>query len=199
MTDTTATWGQSVLSYLKTTASTHLVIIGLGVGGFIAVRAYKSEHDARLIADATVKTAQTAIVGLQAQQATVAKQATAQVIVLKQEAAAVTTPAQAVAALEAPKADVEAVVAPLDVQALPDAPGRVSVAALPLSQEVNTCAVNSVNLGSCTATLDLQKQIDTEKDVQITALKKKPGFWATLKRDAITVGIGIGVGYALHK
>ena len=200
MTETaTQTWGQNVLTYLKTTASAHLLIVVLALVGVLLFRSFMAEHDARLQADAAVKTAQTAIAGLQAQQQTVTKQAAAQVIVLKQEAAAVTTPAQAVVALQTPKADISAEVAPLAVQGLPDAPSRVSVSALPFFQELTTCKADAVNLGACTTKLDLQGKIDEQKDVEITALKKKPGFWNRVKTTAIDVGIGVAVGYALHK
>lgn len=200
MSESTApTWGQSILTYLKTLASAHIVIVALAIVGFLLFRSFMAEHDARLLADATVKTAQTTIAGLQSQQATVTKQAGAQVVILKQEAAAVQTAPEAVAALEAPKADIQGEVTPLAVQSLPDAPSRVSVAALPLEELTNTCAIDEVNLTACTASLGLEKQIDAQKDIEITALKKKPGFWAAAKKDLITAGIGVGIGYALHK
>lgn len=198
MTDTaTSTLGQNILTYLKTTASAHLVIIGLAVVGFVFFRSFMAEHDARLQADTTVKSAQTQIQSLQAQQATVTKDAAVTVTVLQKEAAAVKTPVQAVQALQTPAPDMAETVAPLEVAALPDAPGRVSVNALPLNQDLNTCRQDAVNLGACTSTLGLEKQIEAQKDIEIVALKKKPGFWHRVKTTLITLGIGTAAGYAI--
>ena len=186
----------AILTYLKTAARAHvraLVITGVVL---IAGRSWLAEHDARLTADGAVKTAQLAITDLQKQQTAVAQTAKVEVIQLREAAAQVKTTPEAIAALPSVTPDAtDTNPAPaLNAEALPDAPGKVSVDAVPLYQDLNVCKQNAVSLNACTLELGLQKQIDTQKDVEIVALKKKPGFWHRVKETAITVGIGAGIG-----
>lgn len=184
------------MNWIKTHLSTHvgyLVVIGVVL---LAGRLWLQEHDARLRADAQVKAAQSTIDTLKQQQTEVSNAAKSQVIVLQKEAAAVQTPAQAVKALAAPVPELQPVSAPLNTEVLPDAPDRVSVEALPLYQTLNSCKQDAINLGACSKELDFQNQIDAQKDVQITALKKKPGFFHRLGRAAKIIGCA-GAGGAL--
>jgi hypothetical protein len=139
------------------------------------------EHDARVKADSATAAAEANVKTLQSQQATVTKTAETRVIVLQQKAAAVDTPAKAIAAL--PEAAPE--IKPL---ALPDAPDRVSVEADPLFQDLNQAAQTKVELEACTDNLALQKQIDAEKDIEVKAEKKKPGFFHRLGKGLAVVG-----------
>ena len=192
---TPASWGAAILTYLQTTAAKHVLFIALVAGAVIVGRSWLAEHDARQAADATVKAAQTQIDTLAKQQAAVGQAAKVEVTVLQKEAEAVKTPVEAVKALQAPPADMTSVVNPLDVQALPDAPDRVSVNALPLDQQLSACRVDNVNLGACTTQLSLQKQIDTQKETEITALKAKPSFWHRLGKVSKVIGCAAAGGF----
>lgn len=176
------------MNCIKTHLPTHvgyLVIIGVVL---FAGRLWLREHDARLRADVQVKAAQATIDGLEKQQSAVAETAKSQVIVLQKEAADVKTPAQAVKAITAPAPDLNAETAPMDAEVLPDAPERVSVNALPLFRALNSCKQDAVNLQACTGELDIQKRITAQKDVQIVALKKRPGFFHRLGKAAKVIG-----------
>lgn len=153
------------------------------------------EHQARTQADATIKAAQSQIADLQKQQTAVASVAAVKVSVLRKQAAAVDTPAKAVQVLTVPTLAQKAALdtTPLDIKPLPNMPGSVSVDALPLYQTLNVCKQNTVNLDACTLELGLQKQIDGQKDIEITALKAKPKFWGrVLKVAKVTACAGLG-------
>jgi hypothetical protein len=139
------------------------------------------EHDARLKADAATAAAEASVKSLQSQQAAITKTANTRVIVLQQKAAEINTPAKAIAAL--PEAAPE-----IDAQALPDAPDRVSVKAEPLYQDLNQAAQDRVELAACNDNLALQKQIDAEKDKEVKAEKRKPGFMSRLGKGLKVVG-----------
>ncbi len=179
---------QALIDWLKANAGKHIEALVIAGALIFVGRLWLQEHDARLQADATVKTAQTTIDAIKQQQTAVRQTAAKEVIVLQKEAAAVKTPAQAVTALTRPSADMAPVVAPLEVTALPDAPDQVAVEALPLDKVLNGCRQDSVNLTACTKELSLEKQIDAQKDVQITALKAKPNFWHRLGKAAKVIG-----------
>lgn len=155
--------------------------------------AFVQEHDARIKADVTVQAAQTQISDLQKQKDAADAAAQKQITALQKQAKTVKTPAQAVQAIP-PLTDV-----PLNMRQAPGLPDAVTVDALPLFQQLNECKQDAVNLSACSTKLDLEQKIDADKDVQITALKKKPGFWTRVKDTAITVGIGVAAGYVLHR
>ena len=182
---------EAIINYLKTTAGKHVFFIVLAVVAFIVGRSWLQEHDARLQADATVKTAQTTIDTLAKQQTATAQAAKVEVTVLQKQADAVKTPLEAAKAL--PTVETQ----PLNAVSLPDAPTKVSVDVMPLFQSLSTCKQDAVNLGACGKELDIEKQIDGQKDVEITALKKKPGFWHRVKTTLITLGVGTAAGYAI--
>lgn len=176
-----------------------LLVAAFGLFLAVGFVAWTQEHDARILAEQTVKTSQIQIDSLQKQKAAVDTVAQSQIAVLKKQAAAVKTPAQAIP--EIPKlSDI-----PLNVRTVPGLPDAVTVDALPLFKELSECKQDAVALAACSAKLDLDQKIDADKDTQITALKQKSkrGFWARLKKDvidtAVTVGIGVAAGYALHR
>lgn len=187
----------TILGYLKTSAGKHVFFIALLIAGIMLGRSWLAEHDARLTADSAVKTAQTEIATLQQQQVTATQAAKVQVIALQSQAAAVKTAPQAIAALPTVSADLHAETIP--AEALPDAPQKVAVDAVPLYQQLNECKQTAVNLNACEINLGFEKQINADKDTEISALKAKPGFWHRVKTTAITVGIGVAVGYVLHR
>ena len=159
----------------------------------LCLTAYEQEHTARLLAEQTVKQSQGRVTDLEQQSKAVAQAGQQKIIVLQKQADAVKTPTQAIQAIPT-VSDV-----PLNARAVPELPNVVQVDAVPLYQELNKCRQDGVSLGVCTERLNLQGQIVAEKDIQITALKKKPGFWKAVKRVAITAGIGAAVGYAAHR
>lgn len=174
----------AILTWIKNNAGKHVEAIVIAGALVLAGRVYLQEHDARLKADAEVKTAQSTIADLQAQQNAVAKDTAAKLAPLQAQAKAVQTPAQAVAAVTAPSWEP----VQLQAEAIPDAPERVSVEALPLFQNENECQQNAVNLTACQKTLDLQKQIDGQKDAEIAAYKKRPSFLSRLGHAAKVTG-----------
>jgi hypothetical protein len=182
-----------IINYLKTSASGHVLGIILAAAAVLLGHSWLTEHDARMVAEQTVKTAQTQIDSLAKQSQVAAQVGQQQIAALVKQAAAVKTPAQAVQAIPA-LSDV-----PLNVRPAPGLPDAVTVDALPLFDELNKCKQTAVGLGVCTTRLDLQGKIDADKDTQITALKHKRGFWANVKTTAITVGIGAAIGYAAHR
>jgi hypothetical protein len=139
------------------------------------------DHDARIAADAAVKSAEARVKDLQANQAANTKTADTRVIVLQQKAAAIDTPAKAIAAL--PEAAPE-----IKPEPLPDAPERVSVLSEPLYQDLNKAAQDKARLSECTDNLALQKQIDQAKDAEVIAEKRKPSFLHRLGKGLKVVG-----------
>jgi hypothetical protein len=175
-----------LIDWLKTYAATHVGYIVIVAVVLFAGRLYLQEHDARVRAEDTVKTAQTAIQGLQKQQSAVAQTAKVEVTVLQKEAAAVKTAPDALAALP------NVTDRPLNAEPVPDAPSKVSVDAVPLFQELSICKQCGVNLDAKTKELDIEKQIAAEKDVQIAALKKRPGFMTRVVKGLKVVGCAAG-------
>jgi hypothetical protein len=182
---------QEIISYLKTSAGKHVFAIAVVVLGFIVGASWLQEHDARLKAEVTVKAAQDQINTLQTKKGDVDKAAKTQTSALQRQAAAVKTPKQAIDALPS------VTNAPLAPVPVPDLPDDVAVNAVALYKNLNACKQDAVNLAACSTKLDIQEQIDAKKDEQITALKRKPGFWKAVKSKAITLGIGAITGYVL--
>jgi len=151
------------------------------------------EHDVRILAEQTVKQSQDRIADLQKQSEDVKKAGDAAIAKLRAQRKEVKTPTQAIAAL--PSVSPE----PLAPAPLPDAPDRVAVDALPLFQELNQCKQCEANLSTDEAQLQLDKQVEAEKDTQIKALKKKPAFWHRVAKTAEVLAIGAAIGYAAHR
>lgn len=183
----------AILNYLKSRASKHVLGIVVAAGVVLAGHSWLAEHDARMIAEQTVKAVQTNIDSLQKQSQIVQQAGQVQIAALAKQAAAVKTPAQAIQAIPT-IAD-----APLNVRPAPGLPDAVTVDALPLFQELNACKQTAVGLGVCTTRMDLQTKIDADKDQQITALKQKPAFWKRTKTTAEVLAIGAALGYAAHR
>jgi len=182
-----------IINYLKTSATGHVLGIALAAFAVIAGHSWLAEHDSRMIAEQTVKTSQAAIDNLQKQQQAAVQAGQIQIAALQKQAATVKTPAQAIQAIPM-LTDI-----PLNVRPAPGLPDSVTVSAVPLFEELNMCKQDAVNLGVCSTKLDLQTKIDGDKDTQITALKKKPAFWARVKTTLEVTAIGIAIGYAAHR
>lgn len=170
-----------------------LLVAAFGVCLAIGAVAWIQEHDARILAEQTVKASQSRVEDLQKSITQVDQSTKTQIAALQKKAATVKTPVQAVQAIP------ELSDIPLNAHPAIGFPDAVMVDAVPLFQELNKCKQDSVELSACSTKLGLEQKIDTEKDVQITALKKKPGFWKQVKDTSIKVGIGVAIAYALHR
>lgn len=137
------------------------------------------EHDARVAAEAAIKVSNDHIKELQNDKTAIVQAGQKQIVVLQRQAAAVKTPAQAIAALP----DVSAL--PLNARPVPNMPTEVTVDAVPLFQELNTCKQTTVGLSVCQATFADEQKIETELRGQIKVLSKKPSFWKRVKKTAM--------------
>lgn len=176
---------QSIVDWLKANAGKHVESLVIAGALLFGGRMWIQDHDARLQADAAVKTAEANVKALQAQQVKVVKDTQTKVVVLQQKSAAVDTPVKAVAAL--PEAAPE-----LKAEPLPDTPDKVAVDALPLFKDINQGQQCAVELQGCQAALTLQKSIDGEKDTEVKAEAKKPGFFHRLGKGLKVVGCSAG-------
>jgi hypothetical protein len=180
-----------MITWIKQYAHMHLFYIILIVGGVFAFHVWLQEHDARIAADNVVKQQIAVVTELKAEIATTQAQAAQKVQVVKQVVAKATTPSEIVAAL--PKLTP----LPLNTRPVPDSPIDVEVAALPLLQLAGDDKETHIQLEACQQVGDLKDKQLAAKDVEITALKKKPRFFTRVKHVAEAVGIGIGIGVLL--
>jgi hypothetical protein len=169
----------------KEWAAQHVKALAIAGALVFAGRIYLQDHDARLKADETVKTAQATIDGLQKQAQAVQAVAARKVVILQKEAATVKTGPQALEHL--PELDMPE----LRPEPMPD-PERVSVQVVPLYQDLNACKQCSIELEATKQALELQTAISKEKDTEITALKRKPSFLKRLGRAALVTGCAAG-------
>jgi len=166
------------------------IILGL-IFLFIIFTTWRSEHDARLLAEVQIKQNEAQVKNLQQQIDARTVTATQAVAVIRKRSAEIKTPAQAIQAIP----DLSTL--QLNSRPLPDNPNQAGVDVLPLIQELTQCRTNAIDLALCRTNLGDQVQITAQKDLEITALKKKPNFWHRVwsgtKKVAIGVGIGIGI------
>ena len=166
----------------------YLVIIALlGVMAYVGI----TQHDARVIAEQTVKADQAHEKDLTAQLTQLQASTAAQVRVVQQAIAAVKTPAQAIAAIPTLSN------VPLNARALPADPTAVVVDAVPLAQELASCKQDEIQLGSCQKELTIKDGIHADDQSEIKALKKKPSFWKRVKKTVEFAGVCIGIGAVL--
>lgn len=138
---------------------------------WLVFTSWRAEHDARLVSEVKVSAAEAQVKSLQQQMQDRDAASAQQVALLRQQAAAVKTPMQAIAAI--PQISNVA----LNARVLADNPTQVGVDALPLFQELSACRQQSLALGTCQADLKDSQAVIAQKDVEVAALKKKPGFW----------------------
>ena len=174
-----------MIPYIKT----HVFYVVLIAAGLIFVHYWQAEHDARVAADAQVKTAQTSIANLQTNIAATNAAAASERAALVRALSAIKTPAQAVAAIPTIST------VPLNSRVAVDNHAQVSVDAVALYTELNQCAQTTVALNSCTVDLKNETAIVAQQQTEIVALKKKPKFLTRVKHvfEAVAVGVGIGV------
>jgi hypothetical protein len=172
----------------------HLIWVGIVAASLIGFYSWRAEHDARIQAEATIKIAQSQITTLQQSIADRDKQAAIQVApIIKIIHDTVTVP-QAIQNLPQvinQPLPVPVVAAPNNAVLIPEPD------VLPLFNQVADDKVCRVELTTAQADLTDEKAIVAQKDTEIVALKKKPSFWHRALTTAKTVGIGIGIGFAL--
>jgi len=166
----------------------HTVWIAAVAIALVFGRAYIAEHDARVVADAAIKTAEANVTNLQQQIAARDAVAAQKVQVITKIVHDVATPAQAVVAIP------QLTDVPLNARVSIDNPAQVSVDALPLVNILGQAKIDKTNLDACQADLKSEQGIIDAKQTEITALKKKPSFFKRVGTVAKTVGIGIGIG-----
>jgi ribosomal protein L11 len=181
------------LNEIKTHLGYVVAITVALVAGYIFFTSWRSEHDARLIAQVTLQADESKVKVLQAQVATIQLQAAQTIAALQRQKAQVKTPAQAIEAIP------NVSTLPLHTTAIPDQPNQVAVDALSLYQELNQCQQDTVALNACRQQEQISGQIATQKDDEIATLKKKPSFWHRVWGTAKAVGIGIGIGVTLAR
>jgi nicotinamide riboside kinase len=180
-----------MIAWLKTYAKTHLFYIVLIAVGLIAFRSWLQEHDARLKADDTVKQQEIVVADLKQQIVIANQQAAQKVQVITKVVHDAVTPTQVVAAIPSLTS------LPLEAREIPDDPVNVAVAAQPLIQLAGDDKACHIQLDACQQVASLKDQQLKAKDVEIVALKKKPGFWKRVSGKLKVVGIGVGIGLLL--
>lgn len=169
----------------KEYAKQHIPAIVIAAAIVFGGRMYLLERDARLHADDAKAAAEANVKTLQSQQTAVTKSATAKLVILHDRAVSTDTPEKAIAATveTAPE---------LAAESLPNEPERVSVKAEPLFQDLNKAAEDAVSLKACEDSLSLQKQISLEKDKEVKAEERKPGFMHRLGKGLKVIGCSAG-------
>lgn len=161
--------------FVKVHAAYLMLITVACIASYLVFTSWRVEHDARLISEVKVRAAEDLVKSLQQQMQDRDAAAAQQISALRKQAATVKTPAQAILAI--PQiSDV-----PLNARVLADNLAQVGVDAVPLVQELSACREQSVTLGACQANLKDSQSVTAQKDLEIVALKKKPGFWAGVK------------------
>lgn len=179
----------TLTQYLKTHVF-YIVIIALLAIGF---RSWLEEHDARLQADTLVKVSQAKVETLQSQIKIEQDAAAKTIAALQRQRIEVKTPAQAIAAIP----DLSTI--PLGIRQLPDDPARISVEAIPLFQQLNSCKQDAVARAVCESTSAKKDEVIAEKDSQIKALTAKPKFWKRVWGHVKDQGIGIAIGLGIRE
>lgn len=183
-----------MLEHLKVYAKTHLFYIVLILVGLVGFRAWSSEHDRAVKADALVSASESRVKALEDEVTAVKAAAARQVQVIVKERDAIKTPVQALPV-------VDAFDPALKPRILPENPSQVSVDAVTLAKDLEACRIDRVNLGACTKELELKDREIVEKTDQVTQLKKKPRlfkrFTDGLKSGAVWTAVGITIAKVL--
>lgn len=174
-----------MIKWLENYGKTHIFYIILIVMGAVGTRAWLAEHDARVLAEQTVKQTDAQVKTLQQQIVTTNQLASEQVKTVIKVVHDAQTPSQVVAAIP------QLTQAPLNARVVSTDPNSVEVAAQPLVQLLGQCKEDSINLGACTSNYNSCQQIVKAREVEIVALKKKPGFWKRITSHGKTAGIAI--------
>lgn len=153
---------------------THLGYVALIAVLLIFAHVWLSEHDARVLAENSIKSLQTQIKTNDAA-------AVAKVQVVTKTVHEASTPAKVVAAVP------QLTDAPLNSRLAVDNPSQVSVDATAFIAVLGQAKEDSINLTACRS--DLKSESD-----MVVALKKKPKFVHRVLSVAKVVGVGVGIG-----
>lgn len=161
----------------------YLLLIGLALFGF---RSWLMERDARVRAEQQQVISDERVKNIQQQMDAVNAAAAQKVQVVTRVVHDAATPQQVVQAIP------QLTDVPLNARTVPalvsSAPDQVAVDAKPFVELLGQCKTDSVNLGACSANLASCEEIVKEKDGEVAALKKGPGFWKQFKHDLKTTG-----------
>ena len=175
-------------------ATHHVLWACLLVGSLLGYKSWRDEHEARIAAEAVVKTSQTQIQTLQQQIDARDKAAAVQTAPIIKVIHDTVTVQQAVQTLPS------ILTAPLAKPIVVNPDNSIEVPApdvLPLFDAVADDKLVNIELATANADLLTEKGIIAQQVVEITALKKKPSFWHRVAGTAKAVGIGIGIGVVL--
>jgi len=180
---------------VKTFVLSHLIwVVAIAVALVLGNITLK-EHDARVVAEASIKVSQANIAALQQQitdrDAQLAQKVTVITKVVHDLGPAPTT-GQIVAAVP------QLTQVPLNARTIPGDAVNISVAAFPLVQVLQQAAIDHAANLTCQGDLTDQKAISAQKDTQIAALRKKPKFLDRVKHVAEAVAAGIAIGVLLR-
>lgn len=175
--------------------TSHFLIAALAVIlTYEGAKAFWTEHEQHALAAQSLKQSQQTIADLQKNIAAVNAQASSDRARLQRALASVKTPQQAAAAIPSVPTLTNV---PLNTRPSPDNPAQVSVDAVALYTELNTCAQQKITLDACQATAASNAKIIDTQTAEIKVLKKKPSFLSRLKHIAEAVGIGIAIGLGI--
>src|SRR5208282_2865543 len=179
---------------VKTFVLSHLIwVVAIAVALVLGNITLK-EHDARVVAEASIKVSQANIAALQQQITDRDAQLAQKVTVITKvvhDLGPAPTAGQIVAAIP------QLTDAPLNARVIAGDNVNISVAAFPLIQVLQQAAIDHAANLTCQADLTDQKAVSVQKDAEIAALKKKPSFISRVKHVAEAVGVGIAIGLIL--
>lgn len=171
-----------------------LLILIVGVGGWIGVHSWVAEHDWAVKAQAAVEQANAQVKTLQQGIADRDAQAVKQQQVIVKVVHDTVTPQQAVQNLP------QVVTAPLPAPVVSQPSGDMLIPApdvLPIFQQLADDKICRSQLDTTTKDLTDTKAIVVARDAEIVVLKKPKGFWKRVGGTMKAVGVGIGIGLAL--
>lgn len=180
----------------KSTWPIHAYYLGIILVAVLFGYSWIKEHDARLVADAAVKTAQVQVQSLQQQIADRDKQvqqAVAPIIKIIHDTTTVPQAIKQIPNIVVQPLKTPVVSAPNNAVLIPE-PDVIPV----FDQLADDKICRPLLSAAQQDELD-QVNIIKQKDDQIVALKKKPGFWHRVGGVAKQVGIGIGIGVLVAK
>ena len=180
----------------KSTWPIHAYYLGIILVALLFGYSWVKEHDARLVADQAVKTAQVQVQSLQQQIADRDKQVQQQVAPIVKIIHDTTTVPQAIKQI--PNIVVQPLKAPV-VSAPNNAVLIPEPDVIPVFDQLADDKICRPLLAATQQDLVDEKNIEKQKDDQIVALKKKPGFLHRVGEVAKQVGIGIGIGVLVAK
>ncbi len=178
------------MTYLKTHAM-YLILIGLAI---MVGRYYLHEHDARVLAEASMRQSELTVKTLQQQITDNDTRSQQQIAhLLWQRQAVVKSPAAAIRAIPSLET------LPLNARPVTAEPTAVMVDVVPLAQTLIDFQTLKVDDTQCRSDLTAEQKIVTQQDAQIKVLTKKRGFWRRLWGYTKTALVAGAIGYGAGK